>query len=130
MNKFIDSNVVLGQTYYYAVCSYDEGDASQDIFPTENPKFIRRSSTGEIITDDNTAFITPGFRPAGYEKAKFIDFTKSPGFIGTGKIDIEIVDDKAINDRFKYEIVFEDSGISSNTTNWTLIDLQTPDTIQ
>lgn len=130
VNKYVDSTVVLGQTYYYAVAAYDEGDASLDIFPTENSKFIRRSNSGEIITDDNTAVITPGFRPAGYEKAKYVDFVKSANFIGTGKVDIEIIDDKAIRDNFNYEIVFEDSGISSNTTNWSLVDLQTPDTVQ
>jgi hypothetical protein len=130
VNRFVDSTVVLGQTYYYAVCAYDEGDAELDIFPTENSKFIRRSNSGEIITDNNTAVITPGFRPAGYEKAKFVDFQKSAGFIGTGKLNIEIIDDKAIRDNFKYEVAFEDSGISSYTTNWSLIDLQTPDTVQ
>ena len=69
VNKFVDSSVVLGQTYYYAVCAYDRGDETQDIFPTENSKFIRRTSTGEIILDKNTGYITPGRRPAGYDPA-------------------------------------------------------------
>lgn len=130
INRFVDSTVTLGQTYYYAVCAYDAGDASLDVFPTENSKFIRRSNTGEIITDNNTAVITPGFRPSGYERAKYVDFTKSPGFIGTGKVDIEIIDDKQIRDNFKYEIVFEDTGITAKTKNWSLLDIQTPDTVQ
>jgi hypothetical protein len=88
VNRFVDSNVVAGQTYYYAVVAYDRGDATQDIFPTENSKFIRRTSTGEIVTDVNTGYITPGRRPAGYEDATIVELTKSEGFVGTGKIEI------------------------------------------
>ncbi len=33
VNKYVDSDVIKGQTYYYAVCAYDAGDASLDIFP-------------------------------------------------------------------------------------------------
>ena len=128
INKYVDSNVVLGQTYYYAVCAYDAGDATQDIFPTENSKFIRRSSTGEIITDFNTGYITPGKRPSGYEAAQFVDVTKSEGFVGTGDINIEKIDDKAIRDGFVYKVVFSDSG-AGQTTGWSLLDMQTPDTV-
>ena len=62
INKFVDSSVTLGVTYYYAVCAYDAGDEALDIHPTENSKFLLRSNTGEIITDDNTGYITPGAR--------------------------------------------------------------------
>ena len=129
VNQYVDSNVVKGQTYYYAVCAYDEGSTDLDIFPTENTKFIRRSNTGEIIVDDNTGYITPGDRPAGYIPAQFTDFQKSDNFIGTGNIDIQIVDDQEIRDGFSYQIVFQDSAAQGYTTNWSLLDLQTPDTL-
>ncbi|MFO7444889.1 MAG: hypothetical protein R6W90_00915 [Ignavibacteriaceae bacterium] len=128
-NKFVDSNVVLGQTYYYAVCAYDEGDSELDIFPTENSKFIRRANTGEIITDDNTGYITPGARPAGYVKASFTDIQKSDNFIGTGSVEVQMVDDQAVRDGYNYQVVFEDSGAQDYTANWSLLDLQTPDTL-
>ncbi|HQI39884.1 MAG: hypothetical protein B6D44_05755 [Ignavibacteriales bacterium UTCHB2] len=129
VNKFVDSSVVLGQTYYYAVCAYDEGDASKDIFPTENSKFIRRDNTGLIITDDNTGYITPGVRPAGYTPAAISDVQKSEPFIGTGVVNVEVVDDEAIKNNFKYKVAFQDSGAEGYTINWSLIDLQTPDTV-
>jgi hypothetical protein len=129
INKFIDSNVVLGQTYYYAVCAYDEGDATQDIFPTENSKFLRRDNTGFITTDDNTGYITPGVRPAGYIPASILDVKKSEPFIGTGSLSIEVVDDEAIRNNFNYKVAFQDSGDEGYTINWSLIDLQTPDTV-
>ena len=95
INRFIDSTVTPGITYYYAVCAYDHGDGTPDIFPEENSKFIFRSNTGEVITDDNTAFITPGRRPAGYSNAFFDDLTKSDPFFGTGYSAVEIVDESA-----------------------------------
>jgi len=128
-NKYVDSSVTKGQTYYYAVCAYDAGDEGLDIFPTENSKFIRKNNSGEIVVDDNTGFITPGDRPAGYQPAKLKDLSKSDNFIGTGTFDVQIVDDQRIKDGFKYQIVFQDSGLQSYTANWTLLDLQSPDTL-
>ncbi|MGE5364135.1 MAG: hypothetical protein ACM3SM_08390 [Bacteroidota bacterium] len=129
VNRYIDSNVVKGQTYYYAVCAYDDGDASQDIFPTENPKFIRKDDNGQIVTDLNTGYITPGARPVGYKDAKESELVKSEGFIGTGAVEIEVIDDHAIKDGYKYQIAFKDTGVSEYTSNWSLLDLQTPDTV-
>lgn len=129
INKFVDSTVVLGQTYYYAVCAYDEGDASKDIFPSENSKFLRRDNTGLIVTDNNTGYITPGVRPAGYIPASIMDIKTSQPFIGTGSYSVEVVDDEAIRNNFKYKIAFQDSGAEGYTTNWSLIDLISPDTV-
>jgi len=128
-NRFIDSTVTKGITYYYAVCAYDHGETALDIFPAENSKFLRRSATGEIVTDLNTGFITPGVRPAGYKDARIADIQKSVGFIGTGSIQLEFVDDQAIREGFQYKIAFQDTGAQGNTINWSLIDLQTPDTV-
>lgn len=129
VNKFVDSNVVKGQTYFYAVCAYDRGDEKFDIFPSENSKYIFRTSTGKIITDDNTGYITPGGRPIGYTQATYSTFTKSPNFRGTGSGEIEIVDDSEIKDGYQYKIVFADTAIQGYTTDWSLIDLVTPDTV-
>jgi hypothetical protein len=129
INKFVDTSVTLGVTYYYAVCAYDAGDEALDIQPTENSKFILRSNTGEIITDDNTGYITPGARPSGYTPSGIQNFKQSEGFIGTGTIAIEMVDDKAIRNNYSYKIAFQDSGIEGYTKNWSLIDLITPDTV-
>ncbi len=129
VNKYVDSTVVLGQTYYYAVCAYDRGDETQDIFPTENSKFIRRTSSGEIILDKNTGVITPGRRPAGYDPAAIQDYTKSEGFRGTGQINIEVVDDKSVKGGNSYKIAFTDTGAAEATAYWSLINLTSNDTV-
>ena len=129
INRFVDSSVVLGQTYYYAVCAYDRGDEAKDVFPTENSKFIRRTSTGEIILDKNTGYITPGRRPVGYDPASIQAYTKSDGFRGTGNINIEIIDDQQIKGGNSYKIAFADSGTSDLTAYWSLINTTTNDSI-
>ncbi len=128
-NRFVDSTVVPGQRYYYAVVAYDMGDAKLNIYPSENSKFIFQSSTGLIQTDDNTGYITPGQPPAGYVDAKYSGLTKLEGFRGTGSASVEIIDDQKIRDGNKYAIVFQDSGVQHYTMNWSLVDLSSPDTV-
>lgn len=128
-NVFVDSTVVPGQTYYYAVTAYDRGDEELEIFPEENSKFIFRSNTGAIITDDNTGYITPGRRPAGYVSSDATEMEKSENFIGTGTGFVEVIDDEQIRDGFKYKIAFQDTSLQQLTSNWSLVDLQTPDTV-
>jgi len=129
INRFVDSTVIPGIRYYYGVCAFDHGDGSPDIFPEENSKFIFRTNTGAIILDDNTGFITPGRRPAGYSNAFLNSLTKSDNFFGTGDAAVEIIDESDIRNGFEYQIVFEDTGLASITANWSLLDLQTPDTV-
>ncbi len=128
-NLYIDTTAVPGQTYYYAVTAYDRGDEALEVFPEENSKFIFRSNTGKIITDVNTGYITPGRRPAGYVSADASEMTKSENFIGTGTGFVEVINDEDIRDGFKYKVIFEDTSLVNLTANWSLIDLQTPDTV-
>ena len=129
VNKFVDSTVVPGLTYYYAVVSYDSGEDSIDIFPSENSRFIFRNNRGEIETDDNTGYITPARRPGGYQAASTDQIEQLPGFRGTGSVQIELIDDAAIKSGYSYQIAFQDSALQGYTKSWSLIDLQTPDTV-
>lgn len=120
-NRFIDSSVTPGLTYYYAVCAYDRGNEKENIFPSINPKTILVTPTGEIVTKGgNTAYIRPGKNPAGFQRANAI-FTKSPGFLGTGKVIVDILDNKKVVDGKEYKLTFVDTGISRTTTYWTLV---------
>lgn len=124
-NKFVDSTVVLGQTYYYAVCAYDHGAEDRDIFPSENAKRIFITNTGEKITEKNTAFITPGRRGAGYVSANLDTLMKSENFVGTGYAGIEIVDQSMIEGGETYEISFTDTSLQRYTESWSLTKLST-----
>ncbi|MBN2571163.1 MAG: hypothetical protein JXA68_03475 [Ignavibacteriales bacterium] len=129
VNTYVDSTVTPGITYYYALCSYDAGVEDKEIFPEENSKFIYRTNTGEIITDINTGYITPGRRPIGYIPAEATELEKSTVFIGTGSGYAEIIDDAAIKDGYNYQIVFKDTALQGYTESWSLLDLNTPDTV-
>ncbi len=129
INKFVDSTVTAGQTYYYAVCAYDRGADSLDIFPSENSKFIYRENTGEVTTDINTGVITPGVRPAGYKDAEYTDFVKSSTYRATGSAYLDMIDDASVKDGYSYKIVFTDTTKKGLTETWSLIDLQRPDSV-
>lgn len=129
VNKYVDSTVVPGQTYYYAVVAYDHGNDSLGIFPSENSKFIFRENTGDIATDDNTGYITPGLRPAGYLPPENTEFVKSDTYRATGSFAIELVDDASVKDGYEYKVQFTDTTLASLTETWSLIDLQRPDSV-
>ena len=65
-NFYIDTDVINGRTYYYAVVAYDQGDASKDIYPSENTRFISKDALGRISTDINTVAVVPNAPVAGY----------------------------------------------------------------
>lgn len=128
-NRFIDSSAVKGQTYYYAVAAYDKGDAASNIFPSENSTFIFRSNTGEVITDDNTGYITPGARPIGYVDASLESLTAETTPRGTGKVMVEVIDQSAIKPNYTYRVVFADTSLQRYTESWSLINVTTGDTV-
>jgi len=120
-NKFVDSSVTPGLTYYYAVCAYDRGDASKSIFPSINSKTIMVTPTGEILTKGgNTAYIRPGRNVAGFQRAS-VQINKKDGFLGTGKVFVDIIDNKAITETKQYKMTFVDTGASRKTAYWSLI---------
>ncbi|MBE2280386.1 MAG: hypothetical protein IAE91_08345 [Ignavibacteriaceae bacterium] len=129
VNRYVDSTVIKGQTYYYAVAAYDRGDAAQDIFPSENSIFIFRDNTGQILTDDNTGYITPGDRGIGYVDANAETLNRLGVKTGTGNVFVEVIDASAVKPDYTYRIIFSDSTISRYTESWSLINTTTSDTV-
>jgi hypothetical protein len=129
INTWIDSTAIPGQRYFYAVSSYDRGDAGLNIFPSENSKYIFINNTGQIITDVNTGYLRPGKPSIGYRDARPSDIEKLSPFRGTGSSWIEVIDDQQIRDGNQYNIIFRDSAVQGYTTDWSLIDLTAPDTL-
>ncbi|MAJ43272.1 MAG: hypothetical protein CMF96_00820 [Candidatus Marinimicrobia bacterium] len=72
VHKYVDDDVQNGRTYYYALVAYDHGNPV-DLFPAENSKFITVLPNGEIITDINTAVVTPNAEVSGYGIVGFIE---------------------------------------------------------
>jgi hypothetical protein len=119
---FVDSNnVVNGQTYYYAVVSYDHGDAELVVAPAECSKTITvNPETNEVLLDVNTVAIVPKAPTAGYVASSI----NEPGLEhiqgnGTGDVLVEIIDNTEPEDENSFQVIFSNEG---NQLNYSLLD--------
>lgn len=136
VHSYVDSNnVINGQTYYYAIVSYDHGDSTQ-FPPSECTKRISIDPiTSELTFDVNTVKVTPGARVNGFRDAGFV----SPNIVdhisgtGTGPVTLKIIDDLAIKDNSQYSVQFSDSIVTGSVKkaqlNYSVLRL-TPQTAQ
>ena len=88
-HSWIDTNVVIGQTYYYAVVSYDAGDpsiGSTGLSPTECTSILERDFRGNILADINTVIVTPGVPAAGYRPAEYENTPEHISGPGSGSV--------------------------------------------
>ncbi|MFB0515679.1 MAG: hypothetical protein ACETWG_03635 [Candidatus Neomarinimicrobiota bacterium] len=142
LHSYIDEDVINGQTYYYAVVSYDfGGDLTNLIPPTEsNKRLVVSSLTGEIRKGPNVVIVTPNPAAAGYVEADLDTLILVEGTTSS-RITYEIVDHFEVKDRHTYRVTFEDTlkpKIKPNdqdtltTKHYTLVDVTNslnPDTL-
>jgi hypothetical protein len=115
VHSFVDSNnVINGQRYYYAICSYDHGNKVLGIGPSESSKTITLNpETNEIFLDINTASVIPREPAAGYSSGYVADYDtistlKRIGGFGTGDFAFEILDPMVIQDTNTFQITFKE----------------------
>jgi len=114
-HTYVDYDVVNGQKYYYAVVSYDQGDpnfGTKGLQPTESTKIIREDFAGNLVfVDINCAVVTPNAPAAGYKPPEIKgDLQHVTDGIGTGSIQVEILDPSLIKDGGTYRIQFQSQG--------------------
>jgi len=126
VHSFVDSNnVINGQRYYYAICSYDHGTKIMDIGPSESSKTITLNpETNEIFLDINTASIIPSLPAAGYIKGSVADydslsFIKRIAGFGTGDFYLDVLDPRSIEDTNTFQITFD-----ASPTRYSIEDLK------
>lgn len=136
-HSFIDTTVQNGQTYYYAVASYDRGFETttiegnfEGIPPSETTTILKKDINGNITTDINTAVITPRAPAAGY---------LAPGVVpsferiwpGTGNISIVILNPDSIKNFNTYRLEFNDDLPYHNSAHpeYSLINVIKGDTL-
>jgi hypothetical protein len=108
-HSWTDTNVVNGQTYYYAVSAYDRGApdlGSSGLSPSETPTIIEQDILGGIVTDVNTIVVTPGVPAAGFTNA---EIQSPPAHIegsGSGEVDVEILFPADLIESSKYRVTF------------------------
>ena len=96
-HTFVDSNLINGVTYYYAVTAYDSGSGTKGIAPLETPKAIGAS---------NVVAVVPNAPAAGYVPAA-TKITHASG-ISNANLDVHIID-YTILKKTDYEISINDS---------------------
>jgi hypothetical protein len=129
-HTYVDYDVKNGQTYYYAVVSYDRGVDSTGVIPSECTKKIDQANTGEITLDINTARITPSFAAAGYVSAVAADTLEHVSGDGSGTVKYNVIDQTALTGN-DYEVFFWDtSNDSIDNNNNGLIDQEDPVELQ
>ena len=112
VHSYVDSNNVLnGQTYYYAVVSYDHGSEELQIPPSECSKTITLNpTTNELIIDVNTIRIVPSTPAIGLVRGTIKDNWIEPiAGVTTGKIILDIVDYYSLENENQFEITFRES---------------------
>jgi hypothetical protein len=135
-NSFVDTTVQNGQTYYYAVVSYDQGFTTTDIQgnfegipPSETTSILKVDINGNIVSDINTAVVTPRPAALGYIRPEIEGYEASGP--GTGTVSLTILDPDSIKPFHTYRIEFEDSTKYHNNPKpyFRLIDYSETDTL-
>ena len=119
-HSWTDSDVINGQVYYYAVVSYDRGNADIGLFPSECTKVIVRDLAGNVSLDVNTGVAVPGTPVAGYVTPSVADSIIHTSGFATGNVYTEIVDPELVQEK-NYEITFSSNG--SDSTVYSLYEI-------
>jgi len=116
VHKYVDTEVKNGITYFYAVTAYDRGVDTLGIFPSENTLSIRQESSGEYITDVNTAVVVPVAPTSGYRFESTFPLSRKSGFTNSG-IAVNVVDDSRLLDGKTYQVTFNDQATDGADNN-------------
>ena len=123
-HSFTDTDVVNGQTYYYAVVAYDRGLVARNsdgsvqvaadgrvlgLSPSLTTAVIKNDVAGNISVDVNTAVVTPRAPAAGYVPPALE--SQVDELVGTGSVGIEIASSSAILNAATYELTFTNASI-------------------
>jgi len=121
-HTFIDSNLINGLEYWYAVAAYDSGSASLALDELENDYM---SGTPETAT--NIIRAIPRDNPLEYvtPTASIVHEYTGTGKASEDAVKIYVVDEGAITGD-DYKIVFSDDCID---TRWSLVDVTVGDTV-
>ena len=134
-HSFIDSTVQNGQTYYYAVVSYDQGFTTTTIEgeflgipPSECTSIIKVDINGRVKTDVNTAAVTPRVRRSGMSLPSSSRLLRQVPARGRWSTDSRSGLSPA---NHSYEVGFIDSTAFHTASNpfYFLVDLTTGDTL-
>ena len=134
-HTFRDTNVVNGQLYYYAVCSYDYGPTirlqNQDVFtyyPSENAITVSQTPRGGTILPKNVVAVRPNPKVLGYTSAQASSATRLAG-IGTGTVSVKVLDSKLVPNNHIFKVTFNANADEVHANSYNLIDSTTSELV-
>jgi hypothetical protein len=127
-HTFKDTTVINGQRYFYAVCSYDRGVDSIDIYPSENSITVSQTLRGGIVLQKNVVEVYPNRQVLGYQPAQTSDIQHVEG-TGYGNVKIEVKNPQLVPDNHNFIIDFVSSKDSIHAETYRLIDATKGDTV-
>jgi len=111
---YVDSAVNNGMNYYYAVVSYDHGDASTGIFPAECSKTIQELGS-QILLDRNTVAVQPSANVAGYVPPDTSEGVVHSAGEGNGHLYYSLIDPGQLEPEVEHRI---EIGFYDTATDW------------
>ena len=142
-HSFVDHTVQNGRTYYYAVVAVDKGydidfferglsdlENLEPISPSESSKRIEVDILGNVLSlERNVAVVVPREPAAGHQAPEFEAAVQHVIGDATGSFVPVIADPDEVTNR-TYEVIFEDdSTLSHLTTEFTVFDRMTGETL-
>jgi hypothetical protein len=119
VHMYVDTPVVNGKTYYYAVVAYDHGNVGTvNVPPSETQHEIKKDPvTGLLTFDVNTGVAVPGPKPINYVNPKLDNnlgqYAERVQGISTGTVKVLILNDTLVQNNKTYEISFNNDGTIS-----------------
>lgn len=121
-HMYVDSGLVNGQRYFYAVTAFDSGDLEKNCTPTETAISITINASGEIEAAPNVSWTVPGPPASGYVPPEFDIAPESvTGQItGKGLVRVRVVDPLQVPDNQRFELQFFDTATDGldNDFDW------------
>lgn len=119
-HSFVDTAVVNGQTYYYAIVAYDRG--SSDFYPAENNFATTITEAGDVITDINVVQVKPNGGVSGYVFGGLDGDVSHDAGGATGDVFIEVLNPNLVRENAQYEITFNEAGFKASTYSVTVTE--------
>ncbi len=124
-HTFTDTDVVDGQTYYYAVTAYDMGSEAFNFYPSENAITVSRTLRGGTILPSNVVQVRPNVRVPGYVGAQIVDGPTRVAGDGAGSVEVRVLNSDVVPDGHTFRLTFTGESDSVAASGYTLTDMTT-----
>jgi hypothetical protein len=111
---FIDTDVINGRLYYYAIIAYNNGAPTAGIAPAESPINLSINPDGSLVAGVNVRQVIPSSVSAGYVGPTPPVVSRVSG-ASTGEVLVDIVDPRVVRPGNTYQITFRDTTLNAET---------------